>query len=129
MNGRISAQSVPLSELFSAPRVAANFVLHKGALLNVDLVHALQSVGRNGQRGGRSAFDEISGELQVASNHTSYRRLTLVSGPIVSSGALDVSPASRLSGRLSTTLSSKAGTIARNELTLAGGVQDPLLLP
>jgi hypothetical protein len=113
--------------LFAAPRVAAAFSLTKGMLNNVDLVRAMQSAGRTPQRGGRTTFSEITGEAQASGNRISYRNLKFVSGPMNGTGAIDVSPAAELSGRLNLVLGSSAVTVARGSLQVSGQLKDPIL--
>ena len=76
---------------------------------------------------GRTTFSEITGEAQVSGNRISYRNLKLVSGPMNGTGAIDVSPAAELSGRLNLVLGSPTVTIARGSLQVSGRLKDPLL--
>ena len=127
LNARFSSQGQKAEELFAAPRINATFTLHKGVINNVDLVRAIQSPSRAPQRGGKTQFNEISGELQVAGNRSIYRNLKLASGPMTASSAFDVAPGSDLSGRVSVVLGTQSVVVARGTLTIGGDVKDPLL--
>ncbi|MEO7729086.1 MAG: hypothetical protein ABIS45_17685, partial [Burkholderiales bacterium] len=124
---KFSTQGQTPDELFAAPRVTATFTLQKGTLNNLDLVRAIQSTSRAGLRGGRTPYSEISGEAQSAANRISYRNLKLTAGPLNAHGAVDVSPAGELAGRLNVQLGTQGVSIARGTLNVSGGMKDPVL--
>jgi hypothetical protein len=99
----------------------------KGALNNLDLVRAIQSPSRTPQRGGRTPFNEITGDAQAAGGRIAYRNLKLVSGPMSGNGVVDVSKTAELSGRLNLVLGSQSVTVARGSLNLGGSLKDPQL--
>ena len=124
---KFTTQGQTPDELFAAPRVTANFALQKGTLSNLDLVRAIQSTSRTGLRGGKTPYTEITGEAQAAGNRISYRNLKLAAGPLNATGAVDVSPAAELAGRLNVQLGTQSVSIARGVLNVSGGMKDPLL--
>ncbi len=124
---KFTAQGQTPDELFAAPRVAATFTLQKGTLNNVDLVRATQSTSRGGQRGGKTPYNEITGEVQTAGNQLAFRNLKLVAGPFNANGTLDVSPAAALAGRINVQIGSPTVTVARGILTVSGSLKDPVL--
>ena len=124
---QFSMQGQTPAELFAAPRIDATFTLQRGALNNLDIVRALQNPGRGGIRGGKTSFNEISGEFQAAGNRLSYRDLKINSGPMSATGAVDVSGTSELSGRLNAQVASQTTVIARGIINVGGSVKDPLL--
>ena len=126
-NMKFAAQGSTPDELFAAPRVTATFMLQKGTLNNIDLVRAIQAAGRGGQRGGKTAYAELSGEAQAAGNRIAFRNLKLVAGPLNASGNVDVSPAAELAGRLSVQFGTQSVAVARGTLTVGGAIKDPLL--
>jgi hypothetical protein len=126
-SAKFTTQGQAPGDLFAAPRVTATFTLQKGVLNNVDLVRAIQSPSRTGLRGGKTQFNEITGEAQVAGNRIAYRNLRLASGPLSAAGAVDVSPAADLSGRLSVQVGSQTVTVARGTLNVGGNLKGPLL--
>ncbi len=126
-SAKFTTQGQAPADLFAAPRVTATFTLQKGVLNNVDLVRAIQSPSRTGLRGGKTQFNEITGEAQVAGNRIAYRNLRLASGPLNAAGAVDVSPAADLSGRISVQVGSQTVTVARGTLNLGGNLKGPLL--
>jgi hypothetical protein len=60
-NGAFMLQAASLKEIFDAPKVDATFAVEKGELNNVDIVRAIQSISRDGQRGGKTRFDTLAG--------------------------------------------------------------------
>jgi uncharacterized protein involved in outer membrane biogenesis len=128
-DGRFTTQGQKPDELFAAPRVNAAFRLQKGIINNVDLVRALQSTSRSGQRGGRTQFDEIAGDAQASGNGFAYRNLKLSSGPMHANGSIVVGRGGELSGRINVLLGTSTATVARGTLTVDGSLVDPLLSP
>ena len=124
---KFSTQGQSVAELFAAPRVTATFTLQKGTLNNVDLVRAIQSATRGGNRGGKTQFVEISGEAQSAANRIAYRNLKLLAGPLTATGTLDVSPTAELGGRLNVQMGTATVVIARGVLNVGGALKDPSL--
>jgi hypothetical protein len=124
---KFTSQGQSADELFAAPRVTATFTLQKGTLNNLDLVRAIQSTSRGGLRGGKTPYNEISGEAQAAGNRIAYRSLKLAAGPLNATGTLDVSPAAELAGRLNVQLGTASVSIARGVLNVSGGMKDLLL--
>jgi hypothetical protein len=113
------------AELFAAPRVAATFALRKGVINNVDVLRALQSPAR----GGKTPFDEITGEAQASGNRIAYRNLALSSGRMKASGAVDVAPNADLSGRINVLVGTQTITVTRGTLSVGGNLRNPLLTP
>jgi hypothetical protein len=127
LNAKFSAQGETLEGLFGAPTITSTFSASKGSLNNLDLVRAIQSPSRTPQRGGRTPYNEVSGEAQAAGGRIAFRNLKLVSGPMSGNGVLDVSAGGELSGRLSLVLGSQSVTVARGSLNVGGSLKDPQL--
>jgi uncharacterized protein involved in outer membrane biogenesis len=118
-----------VATLFDNARVDASFNIDKGVLENIDLVRAIQSPSRDGVRGGKTRFDELTGSLQFAGGTYAYRQLRLTSGPVNAVGGFDVAPGGELSGRINAEVGSRSTVIARATLNVAGNVKSPLLRP
>jgi hypothetical protein len=127
LTAKFSSQADSLDDLFAAPTMTSTFSATKGTLNNLDLVRAVQSRSRLPQRGGRTPYNEITGEAQSSGGRISFRNLKLVSGPMNGSGTVEVSAASDLSGRLDIVLGSQAVTVARGALNIGGSMKDPQL--
>jgi hypothetical protein len=123
--GRFSMHAAEWGHLPGNPQVNAQFSIARGELTNVDLLRALQSQSGASIRGGRTAFEKLSGVLRASEGRYSYRELQLASGPLHATGLIDVAANGELSGRISTELGSKGRVVARSALVLTGTVQDP----
>ena len=124
---KFSSQGATLDELFNAPAASSAFVATKGTLNNIDLVRAIQSRSKTPQRGGRTPFNEITGEAQASGGRLAFRNLKLVSGPMNGNGSVDVGAGGELSGRLDLVLGSQSTVVARGVLQLGGSLKDPQL--
>ena len=80
-------------------------------------------------RGGKTAFNTLSGSLQVAGKNFSYRQLQLTSGPMNANGNVEVAANGDLSGRVSAELGSKSFIVARGTLNVSGNLTMPALKP
>jgi len=126
-SGKFTSRGQKVAELFSSARITAEFTVQKGMLNNIDLVRALQSASGGPQRGGKTQFNELTGDAQVAGERIAYRNLKLSSGPMNAAGAVDISPSDGLSGRINVHLGSKNVTVARGTLSVSGSLKDPQL--
>jgi hypothetical protein len=122
--GRFSMQAPDWARLTANPQAEASFAAVRGELTNIDIVRAIQSPAIGALRGGRTAFEELSGVVQLAGDRYLYRKLQLTSGPLSAGGAVDVGPGDRVSGRIVAELSGRG---ARSTFVLSGTVQDPHL--
>jgi hypothetical protein len=126
-SGRFSMKAADWAGLRASSRIDGTFAIVRGELTNIDLVRAIQSPTTASLRGGRTPFDRLSGVLQSANGHYTYRDLELVSGPLNASGSVSVAPDGRLGGRVNVELASRGGVVGRSVLNLAGTVKDPRL--
>ena len=122
---RFASQGLRAIELFAAPTATATFAVRKGVLNNMDLLRALQS----SSRGGKTPFDQITGEVHVTGNRFMYRNISLSNPALKASGAIDVLPNSDLSGRINAQVGSKTVTVTRGTLNLGGNLRNPVLSP
>ena len=129
VKGNYVLQGANLTALFDKPRIDAGFSAQRGELDNVDIVRAIQAPSRDGTRGGKTAFDELSGSLQLADDHYAYHALRLASGPMSATGNVDIAPDGALSGRIAAEVGSKSIVVARGSLNVGGHVRTPVLKP
>lgn len=127
-NGRFSMQGADWSTVRANPQVESSFAISRGELTNIDLVRAIQSAAPGAIRGGRTAFEELSGVMHISGERVAFRRLQMSSGALNASGTVDIGAGSQLNGRFSAQLSSGAGSVvARSSLGVTGTVADPSL--
>jgi hypothetical protein len=117
-----------LAQLMDAPQAQANFTLRKGTLDGVDLVRALQTPAREGIRGGKSRFDELTGTMNVAGGRYQYRNLRLQSGLLVANGQFDVAPGQDVNGRVQVELKSTSNQF-RGNFAIIGTLKAMMLKP
>ncbi|MDB5903438.1 MAG: hypothetical protein JWM26_2316 [Betaproteobacteria bacterium] len=123
---RYAMQADSASGLMEKPLLEGTFAVTRGELTGIDLVRAVQT-GGGALNGGRTAFDELKGSVQLNGGRYSYRDLRLSSGPLEATGYVDVAPGGQLSGRVNAALSSRSAVMARGTYTVAGTVKDPKL--
>ena len=124
--GRYTLQAQTPDKLFDAARVESSFTVNKGSLNNMDLTRALQAPSKDGVRGGKTLFDEFSGNLSFNDGRYQFRDLRLVSGPLSATGNADISSEKILVGRVYVELKSKA-TFVKNSFTVSGNLNDLVL--
>jgi hypothetical protein len=118
-------QADSASGLMARPLVQGTFAMTRGELGGMDLARAVQLPGT--PVGGRTAFDELKGSVQIDGNRYSYRNMQLTSGPLEATGTIDVAPGGQLSGRVDAQISSRASVVARTSFAVRGTVKDPQL--
>ncbi len=109
-------------------RATFRFRVNNGVLNGVDLERAVKSLARQGTRGGRTRFDELSGMLQVVGRRYEVRDLRVSAGALSAKGQVNVAPSKALSGTIQVELKGTAGVLAV-PLDLAGTVSDPVIYP
>lgn len=101
MKGTFTLQGESLDKLFSQSRVDLGFAANRGSISNVDLVRAAQGPSRDGVRGGRTRYTNMSGVVSVAAGRASIQQLRIPSDSMAAAGAFDVMlPKGELNGRI-----------------------------
>ena len=134
MTGRLDAKPVfsaaaaEANRLLDALRLDTSFNVHNGVLHGVDITKAATSLFKQGAGGGQTAFDELSGHLNIVSGTHRFTQLKIASGALAADGNVNVSPKKELSGRINAQVKA-LGTSAGVPLNVAGTVQSPMLYP
>ncbi|MBI1173744.1 MAG: hypothetical protein GC139_00585 [Sideroxydans sp.] len=123
-NAGYSIQADKLALLGGNPSLDGSFSLKKGALSDMDMVETVRLAGRDGDPGGRTHFDELSGRLQLENGIQRYRQLRLAAGVLSASGYLDIDTSRELNGHFLADLKVRAGSVP---LLLTGKVGEPVL--
>jgi uncharacterized protein involved in outer membrane biogenesis len=126
--GRLASHGASLDTLLDGSRVEATFMVRKGNLSGLDLVRALQSPSRDGVTGGKTKFDEMSGNFSMAGGRYQYNGVKLQSGALNGNGQLDVAPDQDVNGRAYIELRSSASAI-RGNFRITGTVKGMVLKP
>ncbi|MBI5435599.1 MAG: hypothetical protein HY937_00535 [Nitrosomonadales bacterium] len=104
------------------------FNVKNGVLGKVDLVQAASNPLKEGNKGGTTRFNELSGLLSVDAAGYHFKKLKVSSGAMNAEGRLDISPQQQLSGLLDTDLKGTA-TLISMPLVVSGTLRDPVLRP
>ena len=123
---RVASKSDMLETLFNAPQVQATFRARDGEVASIDLVRAIQSARSNGNIGGKTHFNELSGYFQLANGRYQYRQLKLTTGMMSANGNLELSAQQNLSGNLVGELRTR-NTVLRMPFILGGTLVTPSL--
>jgi len=108
---RFSMQSASFDSLFNNPKVESSFLVKKGDLSGMDLVRALQSPSRDGIQGGKTKFDDLSGNLAINGARYTFTNMRLIAGLLSASGAGEVLPSKEVNGRAYVELRSPSNVV------------------
>ncbi len=126
--GIVRLRSPKLETLFQEPQIDASFTVRRGNLAGFDIPRALQQRHRDGVQGGKTRFEELTGNLMARDGIYQYRQVKMTAGVLKSGGQVDISPTGSVSGRISAELRSSAGVI-RGNFTVSGNDQATMLKP
>ena len=121
--GTYSLSGAKLSKMDEAPHLDGTFTVKKGTF-NVDMVETARLLSHDNLVGGRTHFDEMSGQV-VLDNHTvHFKQLKITSEMLNSSGSFEVTSGKQLSGNFNAEIKMRSGN---NQLSLYGTVTEPKL--
>jgi hypothetical protein len=105
---RFRMQADSLAKLVDTAVVEGTFVVSKGLVNGFDIVETVRLRSRESLPGGRTHFDELSGDLSFENGSYRFRRLKMKAGVLNATGSLDVVK-QQLSGQIAADLSMRAG--------------------
>ena len=111
VKGRYALQGSSVDTLFDNPRLEAAFAVEKGDLSGLDFVRALQSPSREGIQGGKTKFDELTGNLSISGARYTYSNMRLASGLLAATGGGEVAPNKEINGRAYVELRSSSNVV------------------
>ncbi|GBG14696.1 membrane assembly protein AsmA [Novimethylophilus kurashikiensis] len=111
-------------------RLAADFKFNvdRGVLHGMDLAQAASLFIRQGQSGGETAFDKLSGRLHLVGKQIQVQDLQVVSGLLAANGQVTISPAKTLNGQVDVELK-KGLALVTVPLQVSGTVDEPVVMP
>jgi uncharacterized protein involved in outer membrane biogenesis len=124
--GRFATQGASVDAILDGARVDSTFLVHKGNLSGLDLVRALQAPSRDGVTGGKTKFDEMSGNFSLSGGRYQYNGVRLQAGALNANGQCEVAPDKEVSGRAYVELRSSA-TAIRGNFRIGGTVKGMVL--
>ncbi|OGT04528.1 MAG: hypothetical protein A2143_00055 [Gallionellales bacterium RBG_16_57_15] len=122
---RFRMQAASLSGLVETAALDGTFAVKKGTINGVDIVETARLRSRENLPGGRTHFDELSGNLSVADGVYAFRQLKMDAGVLTATGTLDIAN-QQLSGRILADLSMRAG-MGSVALQIGGATDNPTL--
>lgn len=134
MSGRLDAKPVFSAAAASAPQLAqalrldTPFNVSNGVLYGVDIQKAATSLVKQGDSGGETRFEELSGQLAMDRGAYRFTRIKIASGSLAANGNVSVSSQKELSGRINAQVT-LAGASANVPLNVSGTLDSPLLFP
>jgi hypothetical protein len=128
MKGTFTLQGESLDKLFSQSRVDVGFAANRGSINNIDFVRAAQGPARDGVRGGRTRYTNMSGVLTVAGARASIQHLRVSSDSMAAAGAFDLSlPKGELNGRIGIQVGPRGTVVAQSNVAITGDARNPVL--
>jgi len=122
---RFQMQSASLSKLAEAATLEGAFSVKKGVISGVDVVETARLRSRESLPGGRTHFDELSGDLYYANGDYHFRQVKMSAGVLNATGTLDIAR-QQLSGRVIADLTMRAG-MGSVALQVGGTTDNPSL--
>ncbi len=126
--GHFLMQSPALETLFDTARIDAAFAVHKGNFSGLDLVRALQSPSRDGIAGGKTKFDELTGNFSLSGGRFVFNGVKVSAGALSASGQGEITPSDDVSGKLYVELRSSANVV-RGNFRVQGTTKGMVLKP
>lgn len=122
-SARFQMQAANLAKLADAAVLNGVFSVKKGLINGVDIVETTRLRSRESLPGGRTHFDELSGELSYANGNYQFRQLKMNDNMVKAFGSLTVRR-QELSGNISADLTMRPGAVA---LQVGGTTESPSL--
>ncbi|MDO8810402.1 MAG: AsmA-like C-terminal region-containing protein [Gallionella sp.] len=124
-NARFQMQSASLSSLTETTTLDGTFIIKKGVINGFDIVETARQRSKENLPGGRTHFDELSGELFVANGVYNFRQLKMNAGVLNATGTLEIAK-QQLSGKIAADLT-KFGSMGTVALQVGGASDNPTL--
>lgn len=122
-SARFQMQAANLAKLADAAVLNGVFSVKKGLINGVDIVETTRLRSRESLPGGRTHFDELSGEMSYANGSYQFRQLKMNDNMVKAFGSLTVRR-QELSGNISADLTMRPGAVA---LQVGGTTESPSL--
>ena len=124
-SARYQMQSQSLAKLMDAAILTGEFSVNKGVINGMDVVETTRLRSRESLPGGRTHFEELSGEMAYANGSYQFRQLKMNDSVVRAVGSLNVSH-QQLSGNVSSSLTMRAG-MGTVGLLVGGTTESPAL--
>jgi uncharacterized protein involved in outer membrane biogenesis len=123
-----SAHARSVAQLDEALRLETPFTVHNGVLYGLDLPGAVSALTRQGQSGGQTQFEQLTGRLTTERGGYRLTQLRIASGALAARGNVTIGANKSLSGQFTASVSG-AGAAANVPLVVAGTLETPMVYP
>lgn len=127
-NGTFSANAAKPEVLADHLTADFKFKVEHGVLHGMDLAKAASLFIKQGQSGGETEFDELSGILHASGRQYDLHDLQVVSGLLAANGGVRISPAKQLDGQVDVELK-KGLALVTVPLQISGTTDAPEVMP
>jgi|GEM_PF-249975 len=126
--GGFNATAKEPGKLLEQLRANFRFKVQDGVLYGLDLVRAATLLLRQGQKGGETRFDELSGLLNVSGSHYRVSELIVSSGLIAADGEVKMNAQKELDGVVNVELKNSVSLTAI-PMQVSGTMDKPVIFP
>jgi uncharacterized protein involved in outer membrane biogenesis len=127
-NGSFNANAKEPAKLADRLNADFRFKVSDGVLYGLDLARAATMLLSQGQKGGETKFDELSGLLNVAGKQYKFSDLKVTSGLMAASGDVKISPTKELDGVVEVEVK-RSVSMAAIPLQISGTLDSPTIFP
>lgn len=127
-NGSFNASAKEPAKLADHVNADFRFKVADGVLYGLDLAKAATMLLNQGQKGGETRFDELSGLLNVAGRQYKFSELKVTSGLMTASGNVKISPSKNLDGVMEVEVK-RSVSMAAIPLQISGTLDNPTVFP
>lgn len=127
-NGGFNASAKEPAKLADHLNADFRFKVADGVLYGLDLARAATMLLSQGQKGGETKFDELSGLLNVAGKQYKFSDLKVTSGLMTASGDVKISPTKELDGVVDVEVK-RSVSMAAIPLQISGTLDNPTVFP
>lgn len=127
-SGSFNASAKEPAKLADHVNADFRFKVADGVLYGLDLARAATMLLSQGQKGGETKFDELSGLLNVAGKQYKFSDLKITSGLMTASGDVKISPTKNLDGVVEVEVK-RSVSMAAIPLQISGTLDNPAVFP
>lgn len=120
--GNFLTSATKLKNFSSTQQLDGVFTVKKGIVNGIDMVETVRQGERQHTSGGRTHFDELTGNFLVNATGLHVQHLKMTSGILNGAGGFEVNSGAELSGHFSVDLKARAGN---SSLVLSGTLTEP----
>lgn len=127
-SGSFSSSAKEAARLTNNIQADFKFNVDRGVFHGLDLVKVASLLVKQGHSGGETAFDELSGLLNVVGKQYSLRNLKISSGLLTGTGQVKINANQTLDGNAEMTVKHSVSLVAI-PLNISGTLSHPVVLP